>query len=248
MDTQENVVHYAYTPFGSVTASAPSKNSLGFSSEFHDDILGLVYYNYRHYNPKDGRWNRRDLIDEQRWEKNLFSFCKNGGEPKFDYCGLSSDELTIIGHAFFYHTRMFGIDKLGGASFRVTIKCSESGDWSVISKGRSSSDGSEMTVEEYDFGLRVHYDGSGETYPDLVPISILGAGVGCFSTVAGVVASGTTTWLGQQKWTIKYEKSISVTCQCQMVNGERKYHPTISTTESLIQYTPQTRDFNLHYE
>ena len=38
-DTQENVVHYAYTPFGTSIASAPSENPYRFSSEFHDDSL-----------------------------------------------------------------------------------------------------------------------------------------------------------------------------------------------------------------
>ena len=86
--------HYDYAPFGAVTraisASAvsdntfttdnpfrfPSPNGLGriFSSEYHDDTLGLVYYrerkrtfhgHYRHYNPTDGRWCRRDPIGER---------------------------------------------------------------------------------------------------------------------------------------------------------------------------------------
>ena len=61
----EPVAHYAYAPFGAVTAtgSRAADNPFRFSSEFHDDTLGLVYYNYRHYNPKDGRWLGRDPID-----------------------------------------------------------------------------------------------------------------------------------------------------------------------------------------
>ena len=35
-------------------------NPFRFSSEFSDDSLGLVYYNYRHYNPIDGWWIGRD--------------------------------------------------------------------------------------------------------------------------------------------------------------------------------------------
>ena len=62
--------HYDYAPFGAVTraisASAVTDNTFTtdnpfrFSSEYHDDTLGLVYYNYRHYNPIDGRWSGRD--------------------------------------------------------------------------------------------------------------------------------------------------------------------------------------------
>ena len=35
-----------------------------WSSEFYDSELALVYYNYRHYNPVDGRWIVRDAIHE----------------------------------------------------------------------------------------------------------------------------------------------------------------------------------------
>ncbi|CDB56448.1 putative uncharacterized protein [Akkermansia muciniphila CAG:154] len=28
----------------------------------HDEELALVYYNYRYYNPKDGRWINRDPL------------------------------------------------------------------------------------------------------------------------------------------------------------------------------------------
>ena len=43
-----------------------------WSSEYSDEELGLVYYNYRHLNPHDGRWTSRDSIEEQGvW--NLFA-------------------------------------------------------------------------------------------------------------------------------------------------------------------------------
>ena len=58
--------HYDYAPFGAVTRTSSatrvtnrdllSEKPFRFSSEVYDDTLGLVYYNYRHYNPKDGRW------------------------------------------------------------------------------------------------------------------------------------------------------------------------------------------------
>ena len=36
-----------------------------FSSEYHDDAIGCVYYNYRHYNPLDGRWMSKDPMGEE---------------------------------------------------------------------------------------------------------------------------------------------------------------------------------------
>ena len=62
VDVHETVVHYDYTPFGTPTVSARSENPYTFSSEYMDDGLGLVYYNYRHYSPSYGRWLSFDPI------------------------------------------------------------------------------------------------------------------------------------------------------------------------------------------
>ena len=53
---------YTYTPYGQVTATGDTEQPIQWSSEFNDTELGLVYYNYRHYNPVDGRWIGRDLM------------------------------------------------------------------------------------------------------------------------------------------------------------------------------------------
>uniref|UniRef100_UPI0026182AB9 RHS repeat-associated core domain-containing protein n=1 Tax=uncultured Akkermansia sp. TaxID=512294 RepID=UPI0026182AB9 len=50
---------------------------------------GLIYYNYRHLNPHDGRWINRDPIMEQGgW--NLFAFVNNNSIINFDLLGLLS--------------------------------------------------------------------------------------------------------------------------------------------------------------
>ena len=64
--------HYDYAPFGAVTRTSRatrvtnrdflSENPFRFSSEYHDLTLGLVYYNYRHYNPIIGRWQSLDPL------------------------------------------------------------------------------------------------------------------------------------------------------------------------------------------
>ena len=66
--------HYEYAPFGAVTAATTNTaftafnvadaNPFRFSSEYADDALGLVYYNYRHYEPMMGRWLSRDKLEE----------------------------------------------------------------------------------------------------------------------------------------------------------------------------------------
>ena len=59
---------YEYGPYGNVLkmeGNAAEINPFRFSSEYADDELGLVYYNYRYYNPQDGRWESRDPMTEK---------------------------------------------------------------------------------------------------------------------------------------------------------------------------------------
>ena len=54
---------YEYRPYGGLVTSEGNmaqENKFRFSCEYMDDELGLIYYNYRHLNPRDGRWISRD--------------------------------------------------------------------------------------------------------------------------------------------------------------------------------------------
>ena len=89
--------HYEYAPFGAVTAAttniaftafnAATTNPYRFSSEYSDDALGLVYYNYRYYEPVMGRWLSRD--PKEIGLSNLYLFLQT---PlfSFDYLGLET--------------------------------------------------------------------------------------------------------------------------------------------------------------
>ena len=55
-------------------AAGSTSHPIQWSSEFYDTELGLVYYNYRHYNPEDGRWIGRDSIPFSLHE---YRYCKN---------------------------------------------------------------------------------------------------------------------------------------------------------------------------
>ncbi|WP_300779238.1 RHS repeat-associated core domain-containing protein, partial [uncultured Akkermansia sp.] len=64
-----------------------------FSCEYMDDELGLIYYNYWHLNPHDGRWLSRDPIMEQGgW--NLFAFVNNNGIVFSDKKGENYNPFT----------------------------------------------------------------------------------------------------------------------------------------------------------
>ncbi|MBQ3218180.1 MAG: hypothetical protein IJB33_07010 [Akkermansia sp.] len=60
--------------------------------------LALVYYNYRHYNPTDGRWLGRDSIEE-RGDYNLYCFVDNSATCFTDIRGneFCCDKCSRIG-------------------------------------------------------------------------------------------------------------------------------------------------------
>ncbi len=60
-----NTVIYSYTPYGAVAVEGSVTQPIQWSSEYNDVELGLVYYNYRHYNPSDGKWLSRDFVDQE---------------------------------------------------------------------------------------------------------------------------------------------------------------------------------------
>ena len=91
--------HYEYASFGAVTATSKSTpvtaydfreyNPFRFSSEYADDALELVYFNYRVFNPMDGRWTTRDFLSI---EGNANKYCFiNNGYGRHDRLGLYCD-------------------------------------------------------------------------------------------------------------------------------------------------------------
>ena len=86
------VAEYVYGPFGQLLGAEgelAEVNPFRFSSEYADDETGLVYYNYRYYNAKLGRWIKRDLAQEEG-SINLYGVLENNVLNEYDYCGLLS--------------------------------------------------------------------------------------------------------------------------------------------------------------
>ena len=84
---------YEYGPYGNILrmeGNAAEDNPFRFSSEYADDELGLVYYNYRYYNPQNGRWISRDLIPS----RNPYCFSENSPSTWFDVFGLYKDSTV----------------------------------------------------------------------------------------------------------------------------------------------------------
>ena len=90
------VAHYEYSPFGMVTKLSgdyAATNPFRFSSEYYDSETGLVYYNYRYYDPQLGRWLSRDPIEEDGgW--NLYEMSWNSIINLWDNLGLDSMNVS----------------------------------------------------------------------------------------------------------------------------------------------------------
>ena len=88
---------YTYTPFGKVTAEGEVDQPIQWSSEYNDEETNLVYYNYRYYNPTDGRWTRRDPLDSSYLilKGNSYSYIDNRIVESYDYIGLLSETQCI---------------------------------------------------------------------------------------------------------------------------------------------------------
>lgn len=85
---------YQYDAYGRCrqVGAGNADNPLCWSSEYYDDTLGLVFYNYRCYNPLDGRWLSREPLEE-RGSFNLYRAFVNAPTNNRDILGLWNDGL-----------------------------------------------------------------------------------------------------------------------------------------------------------
>ena len=90
--------HYDYSAFGrTLVAAGPlwNRNPFRFSSEFVDDATGLIYYNWRHYDPVHGAWLGRDPIGVDGGA-NLYAFCGNDPINFSDKNGTRVNEFESV--------------------------------------------------------------------------------------------------------------------------------------------------------
>ena len=85
---------YNYSPFGKVANSGNVTQPIQWSSEIWDEEMGLMYYNWRYYNPNDGRWLSYDP-EEENEELNLKLYCKNSPIDLNDILGLASYKVDM---------------------------------------------------------------------------------------------------------------------------------------------------------
>jgi RHS repeat-associated protein len=122
----ETIVHYEYAPFGALIFSVGDcefDNPWRFSSEYPDDGVAMVYYNYRHYEPVVGRWISRDPVDS------LFSYSYvRNSISGYDYLGykglvpeISSEEKKKILEDFVASIKKLKSEGKDEAAARVAV-------------------------------------------------------------------------------------------------------------------------------
>lgn len=99
---------YSYSPSGKVIANGDIEQPLQWSCEFAEDELGLIYYNYRYYNPYTGNWISRDILDEEN-NINRYQFCN--GISEYDVLGLSVS--SKIARFLIYRTLLRNVGQQG---------------------------------------------------------------------------------------------------------------------------------------
>ena len=103
------VEHYKYTPFGLAFIQRGSfavSNPWRFSSEYAEDDMAIVYYNYRYYEFSMGRWIGRDEVDELN---PLLAVYMND-KLLVEYLFCLNNSLRYFDHLGFVDIQLFGLD------------------------------------------------------------------------------------------------------------------------------------------
>lgn len=79
---------WEYDALGQVSRKTGNRDyDYQFSTKPSDSLTGLLHYNYRHYNPRDGRWLNREPFPKQGM-LNLYIFLNNRAQNHIDFLGL----------------------------------------------------------------------------------------------------------------------------------------------------------------
>ena len=92
IDTAGNLdAAYEYDPFGKLIRHAGTRKdsmTLLYGTKYTDMETGLIYYGYRYYDPRQGRFINRDPIGEEGG-LNLYGFLSNSPGNGVDFLGLN---------------------------------------------------------------------------------------------------------------------------------------------------------------
>ena len=171
--------HYEYAPFGEVILSSGDlalTNQFRFSSEYADDAISLVYYNFRHLDPVIGRWLQSDPMMQFA---NPYVFCANCGSYCFDWIGLESVPITFT---YGYHDSR----KIAEISYSVNRLPCPDGGVSIDRIHLTLSPNEFSSDKDFLQNLQVFFIRNLEAYDLPIPFKLLDAD---FEAQGEVVAS-----------------------------------------------------------
>ena len=122
---------YEYGPFGEplkATGPVAHDQPFRFSTKYTDPESGLVYYGFRYYDSRTGRWPNRDPVEEEGG-LNLYLMVDNAVPNGFDLVGLSSGSTQSFFAVHTVYLRM-PLDKekrAGNVSYETKISCDAQG-------------------------------------------------------------------------------------------------------------------------
>ncbi|MEM7144297.1 MAG: RHS repeat-associated core domain-containing protein [Verrucomicrobiota bacterium] len=94
------MARFQYGAFGEVLRKdgvAAESNPFQFSTKYADQETGLLYYGFRYYEPRGGKFISRDPIEEHGLI-NLYGFVGNNPLSRYDYLGLLPHETLVVVH------------------------------------------------------------------------------------------------------------------------------------------------------
>jgi len=118
-NTLDLVASYVLGPFGEVISTATfngftDTNPFRFSTKYTDSETGLVYFGYRYYNPKLGRFINRDPAGESGGV-NLHGYVGNNPANRWDYLGMIEYAYNEVSSDFVLDPKYGSFDEFIGA-------------------------------------------------------------------------------------------------------------------------------------
>ncbi len=132
---------YKYTPFGSVYSNGDVSQPFQWSSEYADEHVGLIYYNYRHYNPMCGRWLTKDPIENTYKIANLYQYCNNIPVERTDVIGLCAPGMEGAQTG-----ATWGKYRFCNSNLSTPESCAQICPWNSVSRRNSSGQCEYRTV------------------------------------------------------------------------------------------------------
>ena len=156
---------YEYSPYGAIIKSegnAAMDNPFRYSCEYTDDELALIYYNYRYYNPLDGRWISRDPNEESN-KITSYLFVNNRPSSSIDVLGKKAFEFVSPPNLGFI-CDLWVIDISFNLSYKIKINAEPNIPQEECETKLPSLNGAKLSpkVDVFQFGLSVSLDIEGD--------------------------------------------------------------------------------------